>query len=44
MKSILKKLAAIGIILYMAQAMVGIYFGVQLGVQISKEMKIIGDK
>lgn len=44
MQKYLKKLAAIGIVLYMAQAMVGVYYGIQIGIQISKQMHIIGEK
>jgi len=39
MKKYLKKIAAIGIILYMAQAMVGIYYGIQLGIYVSQELQ-----
>lgn len=38
MKKYLKRLAVVGIILYMAQAMVGIYYGIQLGIHISNQM------
>lgn len=39
MKKSVKKLALILIILYAAQAIVGIYFGIKAGIQISNEIQ-----
>lgn len=38
MKRYLKKFAAILLVLYLAQAMVGIYYGIKLGIYISDNM------